>query len=145
LVEQVSHAHGSPPLEVNVTTWAAIGQDTQSHGWSTVHARVEESHPTTWLAVGGIFDGRTAPNSSDRYPPTIGIRLTGSALAEMPLNVPERAVLDLVGRHPFLSTDVLGEILLDRSDSGSPCRSERICRRGDTTFDASPTAVTRRS
>jgi hypothetical protein len=32
-------------------------------------------------------------------------------LAETPLNVSERAVLDLVGRHPFLSTAVLGDVL----------------------------------
>jgi len=32
-------------------------------------------------------------------------------LAETPLNVPERAVLDLVGRHPFLPPAVLGDVL----------------------------------
>jgi hypothetical protein len=32
-------------------------------------------------------------------------------LAETPLNAPERAVLDLVGRHPFVPTDVLGDVL----------------------------------
>src|SRR5205085_6008268 len=34
LVELVSQAHGWPPLQVNVTTWAAIGQDAESSGWS---------------------------------------------------------------------------------------------------------------
>src|SRR5207249_5676838 len=47
LVELVSQAHGWPPLQVNVTTWATIGQDTQFNGWSTVYARVEESVPAT--------------------------------------------------------------------------------------------------
>src|SRR6266852_4440196 len=36
---------------------------------------------------------------------------TGRGLAETPLNVSERAVLDLVGRHPFLPTAVLGDVL----------------------------------
>src|SRR5205807_565285 len=111
LVEQVSHARGGPPLEVNVTTWATIGEDTQSRGWRAVHARVEESAPATWVAVDSTVHGCTVPDSGDRHLPTIGIRLTASALAETPLNVSERAVLDLVGRHPFLSTDVLGEVL----------------------------------
>src|SRR6266568_6712488 len=37
--------------------------------------------------------------------------MASSALAETPLNVSERAVLDLVGRHPFLPTAVLGDVL----------------------------------
>jgi hypothetical protein len=111
LVAQVSHARGWPPLQVNVTTWATIGQDTQSSGWSTVHSRVEESAPASWLAVESTLHGRTAPDSIDRHPPTVRKRLTASALAEPPLNVSERAVLDLVGRHPFLPTAVLGDVL----------------------------------
>ena len=75
LVEEVSRARGWPPLQVNVTTWATIGQDTQSSGWSTVHARVEKSAPATWLAVDSTLHGRTAPDSSDRHP-----RLSASGL-----------------------------------------------------------------
>jgi hypothetical protein len=111
LVEQVSQARGWRPLEVNVTTWAAVGQDTQSSGWSSVYTRVEKSARAPWLAVDRTVHGRAAPNSSDRHPPTIGIRLPASALAETPLNVSERAVLDLVGRHPFLPPAVLGDVL----------------------------------
>src|SRR5207237_4920171 len=102
---------GSAPLLASITTWATIGQDTQSSGWSTVHAREEESGPAPWLAVDSTLPGRTAPDSSDRHSPTIGIRLTQSALSEPLLNVPDRAVLDLVGRHPFVPTDVLGDVL----------------------------------
>src|SRR5258708_14892637 len=58
LVEQVSHARGWPPLQVNATTWATIGQDMQSSGWRAVHARVEESAPATWLAVDSTGHGR---------------------------------------------------------------------------------------
>src|SRR6266852_4073648 len=36
---------------------------------------------------------------------------TGRGLAETPLNVSEWAVLDLVGRHPFLPIAVLGDVL----------------------------------
>jgi hypothetical protein len=110
LVEQVGHARGWPPLQVNVTTWATIGQDTESSGWGTAHARVEQSG-APWLAVDSTLHGPAAPDSSDRHPPTIGIRLTTPALPEPPLNVPERAVLDLVGRHPFLTIAVLGDVL----------------------------------
>ncbi len=39
-------------------------------------------------------------------------------LAEAPLNVSERAVLDLVGRHPFLPTAVLGEGLATFESQG---------------------------
>jgi hypothetical protein len=111
LVEEVSRARGWPPLQVNVTTWAAVGQDTQSRGWSSMCARAEESASATSFALDSTLHGRAAPNSSDRHPLTIGIRLPASALAETPLNVPELAVLDLVGRHPFLSTAVLGDVL----------------------------------
>ena len=38
LVEQVCQARGWPPLQANVTTWATIGQDTQSSGSSTVQS-----------------------------------------------------------------------------------------------------------
>src|SRR6266849_8559073 len=62
-------------------------------------------------ASGPRRTARAASDSSDRHPPPIGVRLTPSALAETPLNVPERAVLDLVGRHPFVPTDVLGDVL----------------------------------
>jgi hypothetical protein len=110
LVELVSHARGWPPLQVNVTTWATIGQDTQSRGWGTVHAREEESGTAPWLAVDSTLPGRTAPDSSDRHPPSTGVRLTASGLAET-LNIPERAVLDLVGRHPFLTIAVLCDVL----------------------------------
>jgi hypothetical protein len=34
LVQQVSQARGWPPLQVNVTTWATIGQGTQPNGLS---------------------------------------------------------------------------------------------------------------
>ena len=104
LVEEVSHTRGWPPLQANVTTWATIGPDTQFSGWSTVYARVEESAPVTRLAVGDALHGRTPPDSIDHHAPAAAIRLTATALAETPLNVPELAVLDLVGRHPFLST-----------------------------------------
>jgi Replication-relaxation len=112
LVEQVSYGRGWPPLLVTVTTWAAIGQDTQSSVWSTTaHARMEESAAAAWLVVNGTLHGRTAPDSIDRRPPTIGIRVTASVVAGTPLKVPERAVLDLVGRHPFLPAAVLGDVL----------------------------------
>jgi hypothetical protein len=65
----------------------------------------------TWLAVGSTLHRRTAPGSSDRHPSTIGVRHTPYALAETPLNVSERAVLDLVGHHPFLPPAVLGDDL----------------------------------
>src|SRR5439155_12567000 len=64
-----------------------------------------------WLAVDGTVHGRTARDSIDGHPPTIGIRHPRSAWAEARLNVSERAVMDLVGRHPFLSTAVLGDVL----------------------------------
>src|SRR5207302_4598336 len=65
----------------------------------------------TWLAIDSTVHGWTVPDSSDRHLPTTGIRLTASALAETPLNVPEWAVLDLVGRHPFLTAAVLSDVL----------------------------------
>ena len=68
LVEQVSRARGWPPLQVNVTTWATIGQDTQSSGWSTAHARVEEAAPASWLAGGNAPTVGPRPTSSDRHP-----------------------------------------------------------------------------
>ena len=64
LVEHTSHARGFPPLQVNVTTWATIAQDTQSGGWSTVNARVDKSAPASWLAVDSTLHGRTAPDSN---------------------------------------------------------------------------------
>jgi hypothetical protein len=129
LVEQVSRGRGWHPLEVNVTTWATIGQDTQSSGWSTVHARVEKAAPASWLAGGNAPHGRTAPDSIDRHPPTIGIGLTPSASAETPLNVSERAVLDLVGRHPFLPPAVLGDVL-GRDARGVARRRKALLDRG---------------
>src|SRR5712691_2087072 len=62
-------------------------------------------------ASGPRRTARAASDSIDHHPPTIGVRLTPSALAERPLNVPERAVLDLVGRHPFLTIAVLRDVL----------------------------------
>jgi len=111
LVEQVSHARGWHHLEVNATTWATIGQDTQSSGWGTVRARVKQCARATSLAIDSTLHGRIAPDSIHHHPPTIAIRLTASALAETPLSVSERAVMDLVGRHPFVSIAVLGDVL----------------------------------
>src|SRR6266700_2727348 len=72
---------------------------------------MQKPSPATWLAVDSTLLARAAPNSSDRQPSSIGIRLTPSALAQTPLSVPERAVLDLVSHHPFLPTAVLGDVL----------------------------------
>jgi hypothetical protein len=72
------------------------------------YARVEEA---AWLTVGSTVHTRTAPGSSDRHPSIIGIRPIRSALAETPLSVPERAMLDLVGRQAFLPAAVLGDVL----------------------------------
>ena len=36
LVEQVTRARRSPPVLANITTWAGVGNDTQSRGWKTL-------------------------------------------------------------------------------------------------------------
>src|SRR5205823_295276 len=90
LVEEVNRARGWPSLHVNVATWDTIGEAAKSSSWSTLHAQVQQS-AATWLALDSTVHGRNPPDSIDDHRPIIGVRLTPSALAETPLNVPERA------------------------------------------------------
>jgi hypothetical protein len=111
LVERVSRMRGWTPLLANVTTWTALGQDMTSSCRSIGHVRLEESAPAAWLALVGTVRGQLAPDWIGRDRPTIGPALKESSALGAALSVSERAVLDLVGRHPFLPTAVLGDVL----------------------------------
>jgi hypothetical protein len=116
LLDRVCQARRLPPLEARVATWSRLRQDRRPADRQSAYqesvmsmeramvnvaaARVATTRPTvpsrTRLHTQGRCDaGRTAPTA----PP-------GAILAPL-----DRAVLDLVGRHPFLPTATLADVL----------------------------------
>lgn len=134
LLDRVCQARHLPPLEARVATWSGLRQDgraadRQSAGQEPVitmeramvnvaAARVATTRPavpsrTRLHTQGRCEAGRTAPTA----PP-------GAILAPL-----DRAVLDLVGRHPFLPTATLADVL-GRDVRWARSRRVRLAARG---------------
>jgi hypothetical protein len=111
LLDDMARSRGHPPLAASIATWGALRVGTTSFGeiaasgTSSLSDRCLKIRPNrprrSGTTIARLIGGKSGSGLPDSEPGHIALEVTAQ----------ERLLLDLVGRHPFLSAESLATVL----------------------------------